>query len=169
MVVIIISVCVPASILLLFAGKSHGGPGNGTKLDTMPLKQVCQAVIVGCRAGWPGAALRWRLTDVVSVLSSLTLVEPYLGINAVISAVCALVSSYLMSGSANAEGTSKPLRPNRRSIRYGKLYKERVILCACWHVAKDILLAVFVIAIRLDCQIPCYAFPTCALRIDVSR
>ena len=57
-------------------------------------------------------------------------------------------------------GTSKPLRPNRRSIRYGKLCKEQVILCACWYVAKDMFLAVLVIAIRLDCQIPCYAFLT---------
>ena len=54
----ILSVSVPASILLLFAGESHGGSGNGTKLGMMALKQVCQDVIVGCRAVWLGAALR---------------------------------------------------------------------------------------------------------------
>ena len=93
-IIIIISGSVPASILLLFAGESHGGSGNGTKLDMMALKQVCRDVIVGRRAGWLGAALRWCLTDVLSMLNGLTLVAPSLGINAAISAVCELDSSF---------------------------------------------------------------------------
>ena len=92
--IIIFYVSVPASILLLFAGESHGGSGNVTKLDMIALTQACPDVIVGCRAVWLGAALRWCLTDVISVVNGLTLVEPSLEINAAISAVCALVSSY---------------------------------------------------------------------------
>ena len=66
-------------------------------------------------------------------------------------------------------GTSKLLRPNRWSIRYGTWYKERVIFYGCWYVAKDMFLAFLVIAIRLDCKIPCYAFLIGVLWIKVGR